>query len=409
MANKLLLIDGSSLLSTSFFGSLGQTNYYRVKTEEAKQEELKKLMKTTDGRYTNGVYTMSKILLTIMKKVKPTHMAVAWDVNRESLERKKKFSGYKGHRQDTLPQLGAQFGLMQEVLDQMNIPQFKLIGHEADDIIGTFAKTFEDEIPVYVMTKDQDALQLITEKTRVWLTTSKSKDLYKERNIDPKDLPIPDGVFEFTPQSFEEEYGIKPIQIIDMKSLEGDSSDNIPGVAGVGPASVGPLLREYGTIEGIYEVIENSPEDELKTFFKEELGIKQSPIAKLLKKSNIELAEEIHRLLEKELNKKTIKEIHNLFKAADDKQFKEKVKSLNTTDEIAFKDAATELCNELKGIDAGPVGKEAAFLSKELATIKTDLAPFSTYLLKDVELHFDPTGTKEKFVDLEFKSLLDKI
>lgn len=131
MSKKLLLIDGSSVLSTSFFGSLGQTKYYRVKTEEEKQAELEKLMKTSDGRYTNGVYTMSKILLNILKKVKPTHIAVAWDVNRASLERKKKFDGYKGHRADTLPQLGQQFGLMQEVLAQMNIPQYKLVGHEA--------------------------------------------------------------------------------------------------------------------------------------------------------------------------------------------------------------------------------------------------------------------------------------
>lgn len=409
MSRKLLLIDGSSVLSTSFFGSLGQTNYYRVKTEEQKQAELEKLMKTSDGRYTNGVYTMTKILLNIFKKVKPTHMAICWDVNRESLERKKKFDGYKSHRKDTIPQLGAQFGLMQDVLNEMNIPQFKLVGHEADDIIGTFAKSFEKEIPTFVYTKDQDALQLVSEHTRIWLTTSKAKDMYQERGIDPKDLQIIDGTFEFTPLTFEEEYGIKPIQIIDMKALEGDTSDNIPGVAGVGPASVGPLLREYGSIEGIYEAIENNPEDELKTFFKEELGIKQSPIAKLLKKKNIEIAEEIQVLLEQEIDKKSIKEIHNLFKLVDDKSFKEKVKVLNTKDENSFKEQATILSEELKTIDNGVVGKEAAFLSKELATIQTNLAPFNTYALEDLEIHMNTEKTKAKFEELEFKSLIDKI
>jgi len=346
MTNKLLLIDGSSMLSTSFFGSLGQTKYYRVKTEEEKQAELEKLMKTSDGRYTNGVYTMAKILLNILEKQKPTHIAICWDVNRSSLERKKKFDGYKAHRKDTIPQLGLQFGMAQDLFSAMGIKNFKLEAHEADDIIGTFAKTFEEEIPTYVMTKDQDALQLITDKTRVWLNTSKAKEMYKERGIVLKNLPIPDGVFEYTPLTFEEEYGIKPIQIIDMKALEGDSSDNIPGVKGVGPTSVIPLLKEYGNIEGIYEVIENNPEKELKKFFKEELGIKQSPIAKLLKEPT----------------------------------------------------------------DAEPlVGKKAAFLSKELATIKTDLEPFNGYSLEDLKFNFDKEKTRNKFRELEFKSLIDKI
>lgn len=406
---KLILIDGSSMLSTSFFGSLGQTNYYRVKTETDKQKELQKLMKTSDGKYTNGVYTMSKILLNILQKQKPTHIAVAWDVNRSSLERKKKFEGYKGNRKDTIPQLGEQFGYMQDILDEMGIPQFKLEGHEADDIIGTFAKSLENDIPVYIMTKDQDALQLITEKTRVWLSTSKSKELYEKRGIDPKTIPVPEGSFEYTPLTFEEEYGLKPIQIVDMKALEGDSSDNIPGVTGVGPSSVGPLLREYGTIEGIYEVIENNPEDELKKFFKEDLGIKQSPIAKLLKKSNIEIAEEVQSLLEQEVNKKLIKEVHNLFKSVDDKNFKEKAKALSGTEENSFKEKAMSLANELKEINSGVVGKKAAFLSKELATIKTDLEEFENKPLTELELRFDKEKTKVKFLEYEFKSLIEKI
>lgn len=346
MNKKLILIDGSSLLSTSFFGSLGQTKYYRVKTEEEKQIELEKLMKTKDGRFTNGVYTMTKILLNLIHKQKPTHLAVAWDVNRGSLERKKKFEGYKGHRKETIPQLGEQFGHMQNVLEAMGVPQFKLEGHEADDIIGTFAKSFEDEIPIYIMTKDQDALQLITDKTRVWLATSKSKELYEQRGIDPKMILVPEGSFEYTPITFEEEYGLKPIQIIDLKALEGDSSDNIPGVKGVGPKAVLPLLQEYGTIESIYEVIESTPEKELKQFFKDSLGISRSPIANLIKEP--------------------------------------------TEDEPL-------------------VGKTAALLSKELATIKTDLNEFLDKSLNELELHLDEEKTKAVFLEYEFKSLLEKI
>jgi len=406
--NKLVLIDGSSLLSTSFFGNVPR-EFYSAKTDEQRANAMAKVMKTSTGVFTNGVYTMSKVLLRIIEKQKPTHMAIAWDVNRASLNRKKKYDGYKSNRKDTAPELGAQFGLMQEVLKEMNIPQFKLEGHEADDIIGTFSTHFEDEIPVYILTKDQDALQLVTEKTRVWLTTSKAKEYYQERGLDPKALPIPDGVFEYTPLTFEEIYGLKPIQIIDMKALEGDSSDNIPGVAGVGPTSVLPLLQEYGDLETIYDVIEHTPEEELKTFFKEELGIKQSPIAKLLKKSNAEMAEEVQNLLHKKWDKALGKEIINLFKLVDDKTFKGKVKELNVKDEASFIEKARELSEELQTIDSGIVGKEAAFLSKELATIKTDLEPFASTDLSELELHFNKEKTRNKFQELEFKSLLDKL
>lgn len=336
MTKKLLLIDGSSMLVTSFFGNV-TPDYYKT-------GNTSKLMKTSDGRFTNGVYTMSKILLNIIKKIKPTHMAIAWDVNREDLHRKTKYDGYKAHRPETKEELGSQFGLMQELLREMNIPQFRVRGHEADDIIGTFSRKFEKEIPTYIMTKDQDALQLITENTRVWLVTSKAKDMYLERGLDIKTLQLPDGVFEYTPLTFEEEYGISPIQMIDKKALEGDSSDNIPGVKGVGPAAVVPLLKEYGSIEAIYEAIETIPEKELKTFFKEELGISRSPIANLTKESETELT-----------------------------------------------------------------GKKAAFLSKELATIKTDMEEYKDLNLSELELQFDKEKAKKKFEELEFKSLVEKL
>lgn len=274
MTKKLLLIDGSSMLVTSFYGN--------VNIPYMKTGDTSKLMQTKDGVFTNGVYTMCKVLLNLIKKQKPTHIAVAWDVNRESLVRRQKYEAYKANRSETKPELGEQFGTIQSLLEKMNIPSFNLISHEADDIIGTFAKMFEHEIPTYIITKDQDALQLITENTRVWLGTKSAEKMYNERGINYKTLNIPDGFFEYTPLTFEEEYGLKPIQMIDKKAIEGDSSDNIPGVKGVGEKVVVPLLKEYGTLEAIYDVVENNSEDELKKFFKEELGIKQSPIKKLL-------------------------------------------------------------------------------------------------------------------------------
>lgn len=328
MNEKLLLIDGSSMLVTSFYGNVSK-DYYRT-------GDTNNLLRTSDGRFTNAVFTMSKIILNIIKKQKPTHMAVCWDLNRDDLKRKEKYTEYKSNREKTKPELSSQFGLMQEVLRSMGVPQFVLKGHEADDIIGTLAKKFENEIPVYILTKDQDALQLITDKTRVWLVTSKAKDMYKERGIDVKTLSIPQNAFEYTPVTFKEEYGIDPIQMIDKKALEGDSSDNIPGVKGVGPTSVVPLIKEYKTIENIYEVIEETPEKELKAFFKDELGIKRSPINNLIK------------------------------------------------------------------------GKDMAFMSKELATIVTDLDEYKEVEKKELKLFLDKESTNKKFIELEFTSLLNK-
>lgn len=400
MSKKLLLIDGSSMLATSFFGNL---NPMYLKTGDTS-----KLMQTRDGRFTNGVYTMSKILLNLLEKQKPDYIAVAWDISRNTF-RREMYTEYKGTRSETKPELGNQFPLMQEVLDAMNVPQFKVDGFEADDIIGTFSKRFENELPVYILTKDQDSLQLITEKTRVWLGTSKAKEMYESRGIDSKTLPIPDGHFEFTTLTFEEEYGVKPIQMIDKKAIEGDSSDNIPGVKGVGPTSVVPLLKEYGTVEAIYDVIENTPENELNEFFKTELGIKRSPIGNLLKKSNQEIAEAIYSLLEQDYSKKLAKEVESLFKETDDKGIKEKAKELKSIDELLFKNAASNLADELKTIDAGLVGKKAAFLSKELATINCDVPGLENVRLEELKLAFDKENTKAKFLELEFKSLVEKL
>ena len=326
--NKLILIDGSSLLSTSFFGTVPRE--YHSNNKEA---ALEKMMKTSDGRYTNGVFGMVKIILKLIKKQQPTHMVVAWDISRNTF-RREKYSEYKGQRKATADELKSQFPLAQETLKAMGIPQYSFDGYEADDVIGTLSRKFEDTLPVFVMTKDQDALQLISERTRVWLNTDKTKKMVEEYYGEfPKELfNLPYNFFEFTPQTFEYFYGLKPIQIIDSKAIEGDSSDNIPGVKGVGPKSVTPLLKEFGTVEAIYDYIENNGEAEINSFFKE-LGISRSPLNNLNK------------------------------------------------------------------------GKDMAFLSKELATIKIDMEQLDDVKIEDLSLVIDKKATLEKFNELEFNSL----
>jgi DNA polymerase-1 len=283
---------------------------------------------------------MMASLLNVLKNQRPTHLAVAWDLTKEFTFRKKMFPEYKGHRKDLRPELGSQFSLAQEVLREMGIPEFVFQEYEADDIIGTLARRFEDEVRVSIWTKDQDILQLVNENVRVWLITSKCSDMYAELDINIKQLNIPTGAFEYTPIYVDHFYGVSPIQIIDRKAIEGDSSDNIPGINGVGEKSVVPLLQEFETVEGIYDFIENSSEKDIKDIFKT-LGISRSPLSKLIEESDVKL-----------------------------------------------------------------VGKKAALLCKQLATIKCDIEELSNITLDSLKLEINEEGIKNIFTQLGLTSLL---
>lgn len=294
---SLLLIDGSSLLTTSFFGNVPMP-YKMAKTEEDYAKALPKLLQK-DGVFTNGVYGMMKTLLKIIRNQKPTHVAIAWDLSRNTF-RRELYPEYKANRSETRPELKMQFPLAQEVLKEMGIPQFVLDRYEADDIIGTLSHKFSEEMPVFIYTKDQDALQLVNERVRLWLITTKAEEMYKGLGLKAKELNVPDGAFEFTPMYVKEFYGLDPIQIIDKKAIEGDTSDNIPGIKGVGEKSVVPLLQEFGTVEGIYDFIETNSEADIKAMLKS-LGIAKSPVKKLLEESDTQLVGKASALLSKKL------------------------------------------------------------------------------------------------------------
>lgn len=295
----LLLIDGSSILSSSFFGNLPK-EYKFAKTDAERDKHLDKIRKSPNGEFTNGVFTMLSSMLNAVYNQKPTHLAVAWDRTREFTFRNKMYQGYKAHRKSFREELSSQFSLAQRVLGEMGIAQFVFDEYEADDIIGTLARMFKDDARVAVWTKDQDCLQLADENIRVWLITVKAPDMYKELRIDIKELDIPKGVFEYTPFYVKHFYGVNPIQIIDRKAIEGDASDNIPGINGVGEKTVVPLLQEFKTVEGIYDFIENSPEEDIKEMFKS-LGISRSPLSKLTEESDLKLAGKKAALLSKQL------------------------------------------------------------------------------------------------------------
>src|SRR5690625_1714524 len=236
MSKKLVLIDGNSLLFRAFYAL--------------------PLLHNEKGVYTNALYGFTTILLNILEEEKPTHMLVAFDAGKTTF-RHKTYKDYKGGRQKTPPELSEQFPLSRKLLEAFNIPHYELDLYEADDIIGTLAKRGkEEEIDVKVISGDQDLLQLVSEHVTVDVTKKGVSE-----------------VESYTRDYLIDKMELTPEQIIDLKALMGDSSDNIPGVPGVGIKTATRLLKQYETLENIYEHIDEISGKKLKenlTTYKED-------------------------------------------------------------------------------------------------------------------------------------------
>lgn len=343
----LLIIDGSSLLSTQFYGNLPREILF-AKTVEEKEKYFHKIMQNSKGVYTNAVYGFFRTLLRIMKEQKPSHLVVTWDISRNTF-RRKLYPEYKAQRSETMLPLKEQFELCQRALAEVGVCQLMDEDFEADDFSGTVAALFENDIPVRILTKDNDYLQLITENTHLWLmhsTAKKTEELFAKYHLDPKTTGCPERCFEFTPELVVKEFGIRPESVPDLKALQGDASDNIKGVPGVGEKAAAILIAAYETIENLYRAIRTNDEvkkKEIALYWKQELGLTRSPMAYLLKEDEAEL-----------------------------------------------------------------VGEKAALLSKQLATIKKDV-PLTMRSLSDYQLRFDIDAAKKLFHELEFKSLLSEL
>lgn len=404
MTEKLLIIDGSSLLSTSFYATA--TAYLMAKTDEDKEKALTRLMKTSDGRYTNGVFPFMRTLLSLIKKNQPTHLAVVWDVSRQTFRQEIAGGTYKGTRKATPHPLKEQFISTQNLLQGI-VPQF-LSGkddeevYEADDFAGSLAKRFQNEIPVFLHTKDEDYLQLVDTNTRVWLGSSKADKMFEDLGLNRQEFNVPDGFFEFTLSTLKDIKGLEPYQIVEYKALCGDTSDNIPGVKGVGEKAVIPLLQEYGNIESIYDTIENlssKEEKELKKFFKESLGIGRSPISYLLAEGVIALSSG------EKINYNAIFDEVTEEDKALQPLFEEKLGKLRFPIRLSNAEDIEKLRNEeVYGVQL--CAKESAFMSKELATIKTDIESIANVNLDDIKLNINYDELKARLLDFEIKTLI---
>ena len=220
---KLLILDGNSVINRAFFGV--------------------KPLTTREGLYTHAIYGFLNILERMEKEEQPEAVCVAFDLHGPTF-RHLKYDGYKANRHGMPEELAMQMPVMKDVLRAMNIPIYECQGWEADDVIGTVGRICSNnEWECVIVTGDRDSLQLIDDNVHVKLVISK---------------PGQTTATLYTEAVFREEYGFAPKKLIDLKALMGDSSDNIPGVAGVGPKTAKDLLAKFGSLDGVYANIDDA-------------------------------------------------------------------------------------------------------------------------------------------------------
>ena len=222
---KLLVLDGNSILNRAFYGV--------------------KLLTTKDGRFTNGIYGFLSILLRLRDLCEPDAVVAAFDLRAPTF-RHKLYDGYKAGRKGMPDELAQQVPTLKTLLPALGVTILEREGYEADDILGTLARVCEqdDEWQCFIATGDRDALQLVSTETTVLLAATKMG------------RPVTTA---YTPDKVLEDYGVTPPQLIEVKALMGDSSDNIPGVAGVGQKTATDLIARFGSVDGVYAHLD-SPE-----------------------------------------------------------------------------------------------------------------------------------------------------
>ncbi len=224
---KVMVIDGNSLMHRAFYALPMLTN--------------------RKGIPTNAVYGFTNMLLKLIDEYKPEYIGVAFDKKGPTF-RHEVYQEYKATRQKTPEELIPQFDILKKMLQLMGIAIYEIDGYEADDILGTFARiSSEKDMDAYLVTGDRDALQLVSPRVRVVMTKKGISD-----------------VQVFDEDEIKQEYGLTPSQIIDLKALMGDSSDNIPGVPGVGQKTALKLLHEYHTVDGVLDNVQNISGKKLK-------------------------------------------------------------------------------------------------------------------------------------------------
>lgn len=317
---NLILVDGNNLLFRSYYATAYNGNF----------------MKNSKGFPTNGLFGFTNMINKILEEEKPTHIIVAFDKGKTF--RHEKYKDYKAGRIEMPDELKLQFPVAKELLTKMGITYYEIENYEADDIIGTFAEFCEND-PEYtgtIISSDKDLLQLITKTVNIKLL--KSKDYIR-----------------YTEESFKSEWGIDPINIIDLKALMGDSSDNIKGVKGIGEKGALKLLHEYKTLDGIYENI-----DKIKGATKEKLiagkndAYESYELATIYKEVPMEI-----NINDLEYRKPNIEELNKMYEELEFYSFLKKTQ-IKKQEEISYK--------IIKNIDEININEKSAVYLEILGT-----------------------------------------
>ena len=290
--NKIVLIDGNSILNRAFYGIMGT-----------------KMLTTRDGKYTNAVYGFLAILFKVLEDIDPQYLMVTFDLKAPTA-RHKLYEGYKANRKGMPNELAEQMPIIKDILRAMNITIIEKEGYEADDVLGTICKKAERKgLDVTIVSGDRDTFQLTSEKIKVRIPHTK----VGKTEVDT-----------FDKKAIIKKYGVTPRQLIDVKGLMGDTSDNIPGVPGIGEKTALDLIKKYHSIENLYSAIENNEAD-LKPKMLEKL-VENKELAELSKtlgtiNVGVPIDEQIEDFKIKEWNKE---EVFALFKELNFNRFIER-------------------------------------------------------------------------------------
>ena len=379
---KIVLIDGNSILNRAFYGIMGN-----------------KMLTTPDGKYTNAVYGFLAILFKVLEDIEPEYLMVTFDLKAPTA-RHKLYDGYKATRKGMPNELAEQIPILKDILKSMNIKVIEKEGYEADDVLGTMAKRAEkDGFDVTIVSGDRDTFQLTSNRVKVRIPHTKMGKTETET---------------FGREEVLKKYGVTPKQLIEVKGLQGDTSDNIPGVPGIGEKTALELVKKYKTIDGIYEAIEKG-EDDLKPKAKERLleNKELAMLSRTLGTINLEvpIEEDLEEFKIKEWNKE---EVFAKFKELNFNRFIDRfnlkseegpkqnlaelfeIKTLNTENEI--KALLEKIQNQLVFmLGTEPVEQDKLIIKKQIKSI---------YIYIDNTVYEIKFNTNEEFISY-FKTIFE--
>jgi len=375
---KLMVIDGNSILNRAFYGLQGAN-----------------LLATSDGLYTNAVFGFINIMNKYMDEENPQYLCVAFDLKAPTF-RHKQFEGYKANRKGMPDELRVQVPVIKEVLDAMRIKRLEMEGFEADDILGSISLCAQQKgMEVVIITGDRDALQLADKDIRIKIPKTKGGKTETE---------------EYDLEIIREKFNIEPVQFIDVKALMGDASDNIPGVPGIGEKTALDLIKNYGTLENLYENIDKITKKALKEkliTYKEQAFMSKD-LARI--ERNMPFLCNIDDLARVEFDKPRL---YELFKRLEFKSFIEKFGLKDSQNQEAFKVSINSI-KERQGIldlkNEIVQGKEMSFyylidkvdkFTNKLSGISISAKEGSSYYLA-----FNGDFNEQEFLE-EFKSIFE--